>query len=85
MGDSAPRSLHEGKNMPKLELLSGRNPVLLFLSRPEQGTESSLSSGHLDKRGLTSRRPSYPRFLSLVYGESRKDVEQPQKQMSNPL
>lgn len=47
MEDPAPRSLHESKNMPELELLRGRNPLLLFLPRPELGTESSLSSGHL--------------------------------------
>lgn len=35
------------KNMPELEPLRGKNPLLLFLPRPELGTESSLSSGHL--------------------------------------
>lgn len=52
-GDSAPRSLHESKNMPELELLMGRNPLLLFLPRPELGTDSSLSSKHLGKLDFT--------------------------------
>lgn len=76
MGDSAPRSLHESKNMPELELLRGKNPLLLILPRPELGTESSLSSSHLGTiyfshlqlmKGKWLRAEDRCRFRSLFF------------------
>lgn len=62
------RSLHESKNMPELELLRGRNPLLLFLlPRPELGTESSLCPGHLERLYLT--------HVQLVKGKASRAEE----------
>lgn len=68
--------LHESENMPELELLRGRDPLLLFLPRPELGTKSGLSPGHLEpiylshfqlKKGKWFGAEDRCRFRSLFF------------------